>query len=212
MRRRAAAAGGALSASFRTAGPCSPSRQAERGRRCSRWPTTPHDLETRSRVDAARPVIGLILARERAVRESERRLAGEVDLARPRPTGRGRRRAHALLRPRPGRTPRPTGRRGHRSGPRVGVRGAWLALEALNGVVALRGDELMVVLDGQPASGDPPPWSPPPRRSPVPFMPRQSERDRCATISPACAAASCRHGRRASWPGGAVVARSSRMT
>jgi purine catabolism regulator len=36
------------------------------------------DLETLARVDAARPVIGLILARERAVRESERRLAGEV--------------------------------------------------------------------------------------------------------------------------------------
>ena len=38
----------------------------------------PDALEVRSRVDTARPVVGLILARERAVRETERRLAGEV--------------------------------------------------------------------------------------------------------------------------------------
>lgn len=38
----------------------------------------PDDLQLRSRIDAARPVVGLILARERAVRETERRLAGEV--------------------------------------------------------------------------------------------------------------------------------------
>lgn len=109
----------------------------------------PDDLETRSRVDAARPVIGLILARERAVRESERRLAGEVIslvLGRQVEAAAARMPYYALD---PG-------------GPLVPVVGAvadrdhaldsaerWLAEEGINGVIALRGDELMVVLDGR---------------------------------------------------------------
>lgn len=107
------------------------------------------DLETRSRVDAARPVVGLILARERAVRESERRLAGEVvslvlgrqvDAAAARMPYYGldpdarllplvcavQDREHAL-----------------ESAER------WLSEHAVNGVIALRGDELMLVLDGE---------------------------------------------------------------
>ncbi len=36
------------------------------------------DPDLRPRIDAARPVVSLVLARERAVKESERRLAGEV--------------------------------------------------------------------------------------------------------------------------------------
>lgn len=36
------------------------------------------DLEVRSRVESARPIVGLVLAREQAVLETERRLAGEV--------------------------------------------------------------------------------------------------------------------------------------
>jgi hypothetical protein len=106
------------------------------------------DLETRSRIDAARPVIGLILARERAVRESERRLAGEVIslvLGRQVEAAAARMPYYALD---PG-------------GPLVSLVGAvtdrehalesaerWLVQEAINGVIALRGDELMVVLDG----------------------------------------------------------------
>jgi hypothetical protein len=41
-------------------------------------PVTGDDLLVRARTDAAAPIIGLVLARERAVRETERRLSGEV--------------------------------------------------------------------------------------------------------------------------------------
>ncbi|MGY1707425.1 PucR family transcriptional regulator [Geodermatophilus sp. SYSU D00697] len=41
-------------------------------------PVTGEDLLVRARTDAAVPIVGLVLARERAVREAERRLSGEV--------------------------------------------------------------------------------------------------------------------------------------
>jgi purine catabolism regulator len=41
-------------------------------------PSTGDDLQVRARTDAAVPIIGLVLARERAVREAERRVSGEV--------------------------------------------------------------------------------------------------------------------------------------
>ncbi|MBM7805230.1 hypothetical protein JOD57_001067 [Geodermatophilus bullaregiensis] len=41
-------------------------------------PVTGDDLLVRARTDAAAPIVGLVLARERAVRETERRLSGEV--------------------------------------------------------------------------------------------------------------------------------------
>ena len=40
--------------------------------------TQGEDLDARARIDAAVPIVGLILARERAVREAGRRLSGEV--------------------------------------------------------------------------------------------------------------------------------------
>lgn len=107
------------------------------------------DLETLARVDAARPVISLILARERAVRESERRLAGEViSLV----LGRQVEAASARM-PYYGLDP---------SGPLVALVCAvkdrehalesserWLAEIEVNGVVALRGDELMLAIDAR---------------------------------------------------------------
>ena len=110
------------------------------------------DLETRSRVDVARPVIGLILARERAVRESERRLAGEVVslvLGRQVEAARARMPYYGL----------------NPAGPLLPLVCAvtdrehaldsaerWLGESGTNGVVALRGDELMLLVDGAPFS------------------------------------------------------------
>ncbi|MEI6362613.1 MAG: PucR family transcriptional regulator ligand-binding domain-containing protein [Actinomycetes bacterium] len=108
------------------------------------------DLVTRARVDAARPVIGLILARERAIRESERRLAGEVvSLV----LGRQVEAAQARM-PYYGLNP---------AGPLLPLVCAvtdrehalesaerWLRDSGTSGVVALRGDELMLLVDGGP--------------------------------------------------------------
>lgn len=55
-----------------------PIRAGGRNRALLAVASTSTDLATRSRMAAAAPVIGVILARERAVRETERRLAGEV--------------------------------------------------------------------------------------------------------------------------------------
>ena len=105
------------------------------------------DLETLARVDAARPVIGLILARERAVRESERRLAGEIVslvLGRQVESATARMPYYGLD---------PAGRllalvcavqdREHALASAEG----WLMDRSVTGVVALRGDELMLVVD-----------------------------------------------------------------
>jgi purine catabolism regulator len=107
------------------------------------------DLETLARVDAARPVIGLILARERAVHESERRLAGEVVslvLGRQVEVATARMPYYGLD---------PAGRllalvcavadREHA----LDSAESWLAEGPATGVVALRGDELMLVLDAK---------------------------------------------------------------
>ena len=107
------------------------------------------DLEVRSRVDAARPVVGLVLARERAVRESERRLAGEivslvlgrqVEVAAARMPYYGLDPEQPLL---PLVCAVDDRERALDSAER------WLAEAGLNGVVALRGDELMLVVDGR---------------------------------------------------------------
>jgi hypothetical protein len=106
------------------------------------------DLETRSRVDAARPVIGLILARERAVRESERRLAGEVvslvlgrqvEAAQARMPYYGLNPAGALLPLVCAVTDREHA---------LDSAERWLRETEANGVVALRSDELMLIVDG----------------------------------------------------------------
>lgn len=107
------------------------------------------DLEVRSRIDAARPVVSLVLARERAVKESERRLAGEVVSM---VLGRQVEAASARM-------------RYYRLDPDNALLSfvcavddrehalesaeRWLDDCNLNGVVALRGDELMLVVDGR---------------------------------------------------------------
>lgn len=107
------------------------------------------DLAARSRVDAARPVVGLVLARERAVRESERRLAGEVVslvLGRQVEAAAARMRSYGLDPDAPllalvcAVTDREHALDSSES---------WLRETRLDGVVALRGDELMLVVDGR---------------------------------------------------------------
>jgi hypothetical protein len=113
------------------------------------------DLEVRSRVDAALPVVALVLARQRAVRETERRLAGEVvSLVLGRQTeAAAARMASYGLDPdgalRPVVCAVPDRERALTAAER------WLAEEGLEGVLALRGDELMLVLatDGADAEG-----------------------------------------------------------
>jgi sugar diacid utilization regulator len=111
----------------------------------------PDDLDVRSRVDTARPVVGLILARESAVRETERRLAGEVvSLVLGRQID-----AAAARMPYYGLDPH---------APLVGLvcvvsdreralaqAEHWIDVHAVPGVVALRGDELMLVI-GSPTT------------------------------------------------------------
>jgi len=106
-------------------------------------------LDLRARIDTARPVVGLILARESAVRESERRLAGEiVSLI----LGRQVEVAAARM-PYYGLDP---------EAPSVAVVCAvgerdqaltaaeeWLSVTGNTGVVALRADELMLVIDAE---------------------------------------------------------------
>jgi sugar diacid utilization regulator len=109
----------------------------------------PDDLEVRSRVDAARPVVGLVLARERAVRESERRLAGEVVSM---VLGRQVEAAAARM-PYYGLDPTTAlltfvcavADREHA----LDSAERWLAGSGTDGVIALRGDELMLVVDGR---------------------------------------------------------------
>jgi hypothetical protein len=107
------------------------------------------DLAARSRVDAARPVVGLVLAHERAVRESERRLAGEVVslvLGRQVEAAAARMRSYGLDPDAPllalvcAVTDREHA---------LGSSESWLRENRLDGVVALRGDELMLVVDGR---------------------------------------------------------------
>ncbi|MDA8436669.1 MAG: helix-turn-helix domain-containing protein [Actinomycetales bacterium] len=108
------------------------------------------DLQVRSRIDAARPVVGLVLARERAVKESERRLAGEVVslvLGRQVESAAARMPYYGLD---------PDGSllpfvcavadREHA----LDSAERWLEDTDVSGVVALRGDELMLVVDGRP--------------------------------------------------------------
>ncbi|HEY8718249.1 PucR family transcriptional regulator [Pengzhenrongella sp.] len=111
------------------------------------------DLETRSRIDAARPVVGLILAGARAVRESERRLAGEVvslvlgrqiEVAATRMPYYGLDPARPLLS-----LVCAVGEREHA----LESAERWLAESTIKGVVALRGDELMLVLSGAGPDG-----------------------------------------------------------
>jgi PucR family transcriptional regulator, purine catabolism regulatory protein len=105
------------------------------------------DLEVRSRIDAARPVVSLVLARERAVRESERRLAGEVVslvLGRQVEAAAARMAYYGLDPDRPllsfvcAVVDRENALQSAER---------WLHESDVNGVVALRGDELMLVVD-----------------------------------------------------------------
>ena len=111
------------------------------------------DLEVRSRVDAARPVVGLVLARQRAVIETERRLAGEivslvlgrqVEVAAARMPYYGLDSEAALV---------PivcaVADREHA----LASAERWLSDSDLKGVVALRGDELMLIVDGRRLAG-----------------------------------------------------------
>ncbi|MGN6243481.1 MAG: PucR family transcriptional regulator [Motilibacteraceae bacterium] len=110
------------------------------------------DLEVRSRVDAALPVVALVLARQRAVRETERRLAGEVvSLVLGRQTeAAAARMASYGLDPdgalRPVVCAVPDRERALTAAER------WLAEEGLEGVLALRDDELMLVLSADGAT------------------------------------------------------------
>ena len=108
------------------------------------------DLEIRSRIDAARPVVSLVLARERAVKESERRLAGEVvslvlgrqvEAAAARMSYYGLDPAAALL-------PFVCAVSDREHALESAER--WLDSSGTSGVLALRGDELMLVVDGRP--------------------------------------------------------------
>ena len=104
--------------------------------------------EVRARIDAARPVVSLVLARERAIKESERRLAGEVVslvLGRQVEVASARMRYYGL-------DPDvallafvcAVDDREHA----LDLAERWLASNELSGIVALRGDELMIVVDG----------------------------------------------------------------
>lgn len=112
--------------------------------------TDSDDLEIRSRIDAARPVVGLVLARQRAVRESERRLAGEVvSLVLSRQVAAAAARMpyyeldpHAALLT----FVCAVSDRDHA----LESAERWLASSHTDGVLALRGDELMLVVNGRP--------------------------------------------------------------
>jgi purine catabolism regulator len=108
---------------------------------------TEDDLVVRGRLDAALPVVGLVFARERAIRESERRLAGELVslvLSRQQEAAEARLVTYGLD---------PAGALlaivcavadGDRS---LTAAEDWLARAGTDGVVALRGEELYAVLD-----------------------------------------------------------------
>lgn len=111
--------------------------------------TTAADLEARSRMAAAGPVIGLILARERAVRETERRLAGEVvSLVLGHQTDAARvRMAYYRLSPdAPLAAVACVVAHRERS---LALAERWLEDHDRAGVVELRDDELLCVLDGR---------------------------------------------------------------
>jgi purine catabolism regulator len=109
---------------------------------------TEDDLVVRGRLDAALPVVGLVFARERAIRESERRLAGELVslvLSRQQQAAEARLVTYGLD---PGGAllaivcAVPDGDRS------LTAAEDWLARAAgTDGVVALRGEELYAVLD-----------------------------------------------------------------
>jgi len=107
------------------------------------------DLEVRSRVDAARPVVGLVLARKRAVTESERRLAGEVvSLVLGRQVAAAAARmSYYGLDPDGALLPLVCAVSDREHALESAER--WLTEVNVNGVIALRGDELMLVLDGR---------------------------------------------------------------
>lgn len=106
------------------------------------------DLELRPRIDAARPVVSLVLARERAVRESERRLAGEVVslvLGRQVEAASARMRYYGLD-PEQALLSFVCAVDDRENALESAER--WLDDSHCDGVVALRGNELMVVIDG----------------------------------------------------------------
>jgi len=107
------------------------------------------DLELRSRIDAARPVVSLVLARERAVKESERRLAGEViSLVLGRQVeAASARMAYYGLDPDRALLPFVCALADRADALESAER--WLDESDLSGVAALRGDELMIVVDGR---------------------------------------------------------------
>lgn len=111
--------------------------------------TTSADLDTRSRMTAAGPVIGLVLARERAVRETERRLAGEVVslvLAHQTDAARVRMTYYRLSPDAP--LAAVACVVGHRDRS-LALAERWLEDTGRAGVVELRDDDLLCVLDGR---------------------------------------------------------------
>lgn len=116
---------------------------------------TGDDLLSRGRLDAALPVVGLVFARERAVRESERRLAAELVslvLSRQYPAAEVRLATYGLDPAGPLLAIVCAAPRGDRS---LTAAEEWLTRTGTDGVVALRGEELYAVLDasgvGSPA-------------------------------------------------------------
>jgi hypothetical protein len=120
---------------------------------------TGDDLLAGGRLDAAVPVVGIVFARERAIRESERRLAAELVsliLSRQYPPAEARLATYGLDPTGPLLAIVCAGPGGDRS---LTAAEDWLARTGIDGVVALRGGELHVVLDasgvGSPAeAGD----------------------------------------------------------
>jgi len=107
------------------------------------------DLELRPRIDAARPVVSLVLARERAVKESERRLAGEVIslvLGRQVEAASARMRYYGLD-PEKALLTFVCAVDNRENALESAER--WLDGSHLSGVAALRGDELMLVVEGR---------------------------------------------------------------
>lgn len=111
-------------------------------------PVTGDDLLVRTRTDAAVPIIGLVLARERAVRETERRLSGEVvslvlsrqdDLAAAR---------LATYRLDPEQPLVVLVCRVNGGEEALGLAESWREGAGIDAVLALRGDELFAVLSG----------------------------------------------------------------
>ncbi|HEY5820844.1 MAG TPA: PucR family transcriptional regulator ligand-binding domain-containing protein [Propionibacteriaceae bacterium] len=111
--------------------------------------TSAADLNARSQMAAASPFIGLILARERAVRETERRLAGEVVslvLGRQTDAARVRMPYYRLNPDKPLAVVACVVPQRERS---LALAERWLDQTGRSGVVELRGDQLLTVVDGQ---------------------------------------------------------------